>query len=548
MNKFNFLKTSKFKREYENLLSSLKDIKSALKENKPNEVLKSLNQFTSFLEDYFNKEEALMKEFKYPDLEFHERDHNLLRKKLEYFFLKSNMQEMNLSYELIELLENLLLAHINTFDKPFNLYLTTKIDILTEFLSKEAFLDILQDSINKAKEKSAKDIALVLLEIEDFPLIFFTLGNDIVNLLLIDFSTFLREHFHTPNIVFGKYKENQILIALLDYPFLDLLGFLEELVEKVKNFKFKIANQTIHLNISIGVALYPHDGEDAFKLLKSAEIALQIAKKEGKNKWTFFDSKFLKELENLTKIKTLLEKAIRENLVIPYIQPIFDAHKGSIVGGEVLIRILDERKNIINAGVFINYAYELGYIEELEALLTEEITKNNFLELFKNKYLFINKFINSYDKVLFISEELRIWKEITSKHEIFSIFEITESSIIKFLDAFQIICSETKSERLGIAIDDFGSGYASFTSLFKIDPKFLKIDGNLIRQITKSKRCYTIVKGIISMAKELDIKTIAEFVENEEMVEILKSFGIDLFQGFYFCKPISVEEFKKLIP
>ena len=547
MSKFIFLKNSKIKIEYENLFNSLESVKNALKENKPEKVHKFLNQFVFLLEDYFNKEENLMKEFKYPDLEFHKRDHQLIRKKLEYFIFKSDIHKLDLSYELIELLENLLIDHVNTFDKTFNLYLNIKIDSLTEFLSKEAFFDTLQDFINKAKEKFIEDIALLLLEIEDYSFLSLTLGAEITDLLLKDFSLFLKEHFHTPNIVFGKYKENQILIVLLNYTLLELIGFLEELVDKVKNFKFKVGNQTIHLSISIGVALYPHDGDEAFKLLKSSEIALQIAKREGRNKWVFFDSKFLKELEKLNKIKTLLERAIREHLVIPYIQPIFDAHNLKIVGGEVLIRILDEKRNIISAGTFIKYAYELGYIEDLEALLTEEITKDEFLELFKNRYIFINKSVNSYNKALFLSEELKLWKEIAKTHEIFGVFEITESSIINFLDVFQIISSETKSERIGIAIDDFGSGYASFTSLLKVDPKFLKIDGNLIRQINKSKKCYNIVKGIVSIAKDLGIKTVAEFVENREIAEVLKNLSIDLFQSFYFCKPLSVKEFKNLI-
>jgi diguanylate cyclase (GGDEF)-like protein len=388
-----------------------------------------------------------MKEYKYPDLEFHKREHQLIRKKIEYLFFKSDIQKLDLSCELVGLLENLLIDHLNTFDKTFNLYLNLRIDSLTEFLSKEAFFDTLQDFINRAKEKFIEDIALIVLEIEDYSFLSLTLGAEITDFLLKDFSLFLKEHFHTPNVIFGKYKENQILIGLLNYTFLELIGFLEELVDKVKNFRFKANNQTIHLSVSIGVALYPHDGDEAFKLLNSAEIALQIAKREGRNKWVFFDSKFLKELEKLNKIRSLLERAIRERLVIPYIQPIFDAYTLKIMGGEVLIRILDEKKNVISAGTFIKYAYELGYIEDLEALLTEEIIKDEVLELFKNRYIFINKSVNSYNKALFLSEELKLWKDIAKTHEIFVVLEITESSIINFLDVFKLYPLKLKAKK-----------------------------------------------------------------------------------------------------
>jgi len=196
---------------------------------------------------------------------------------------------------------------------------------------------------------------------------------------------------------------------------------------------------------------------------------------------------------------------------------------------------------------FIDYAYELKFIDELKALLGEKIIESKFLDLFKNKLLLINKVVTSYDKVRFLLEELKVWKTITENYDTSCIFEVTESSILEFLDLFEMLSAENKTEKVGIAIDDFGSGYASFTSLIKVNPKFLKIDGNLVRQILKSKKCYTIVKGIVSIAKELNIKTVAKFVENKRLADALREIGVDLFQGFYFSKPVSAEEFKKLI-
>jgi len=190
MDKFIFLKNSKLKREYENLFQALESIKGALKENRAEKVSDFLNQFVFFIEDYFNKEENLMKEYKYPDLEFHKREHQLIRKKIEYLFFKSDIQKLDLSCELVGLLENLLIDHLNTFDKTFNLYLNLRIDSLTEFLSKEAFFDTLQDFINRAKEKFIEDIALIVLEIEDYSFLSLTLGAEITDLLLKDFSYF----------------------------------------------------------------------------------------------------------------------------------------------------------------------------------------------------------------------------------------------------------------------------------------------------------------------------------------------------------------------
>jgi hemerythrin-like metal-binding protein len=199
MDKLSFLKTSKLKKEYQNLFSSLNHLKSALKEEKAEMVPELFNQFLSSLKTCFEKEEKLMEEFKYSDIIDHKKEHDLLQKKLEYFFLTKESKEKLLNYELIEILEEILIDHIIKFDKPFNFYLTTKIDTYTEFLSKNTFLDKLQDFIEK--EGTSKDITLVLIEIEEFHLLSLTLGSHIGELLLKDFSVFLKNYFDLPNII-----------------------------------------------------------------------------------------------------------------------------------------------------------------------------------------------------------------------------------------------------------------------------------------------------------------------------------------------------------
>lgn len=537
----------KLKPEIESLFSLLNDLKINISKINEKSIDLFFKKFFGLLNNYCEKQENLMDNLKYPEVEIHRREHKLLKEKINYLFQKFKKRECEFNSEIIEIIENLLNEHLKIFDNSFTLYFTNKIDPLTKFLSLKYFFEELYNFIEKIQNSFKKDLALLLLEIRDFPILYFSLDFQIAELFLKDFSNFLKNSFDSSNLLLGIKSPGQILIGLLGYSFLEIISFLETLIEKIKNYKFKIDSLTIEISVSIGIAFYPQDGNTPEQLLKSAEIALQMAKRLGKNRWEFFDLKILKEIENFTQIKTLLEKSIREGLIIPYIQPVFDAKKRNIMGGEVLLRLLDENKKLVAAKKVILQAIELGYIEDLEDIITQKITQQKFLSAFKGKYIFINKSITSYEKLKYLLDEFKLWKDIANKNEVFPVFEITELSIINFLDIFHMLFQETRTENIFIAIDDFGAGYASFTALSKIDPNFLKIDGNLVSKINLSKKFYCIIKSIISLSKDLGIKTIAEFVEDEKTAIELQKMGVDYFQSFYFCRPLPLEEFKALL-
>ncbi|WP_038054857.1 EAL domain-containing protein [Thermodesulfobacterium hydrogeniphilum] len=140
-----------------------------------------------------------------------------------------------------------------------------------------------------------------------------------------------------------------------------------------------------------------------------------------------------------------------------------------------------------------------------------------------------------------------LWGWLSNDQFILAVFEITENSLVNFLDAFQLLDEELKNKKIKLAIDDFEAGYASFSFLLKIKADFLKIDGVLISQINKSFKYRSVIKGIVFLAKELGLKTIAEFVKTKDEIEILKNLGIDYLQGFFLSRPLSYEEFKKVV-
>ena len=239
--------------------------------------------------------------------------------------------------------------------------------------------------------------------------------------------------------------------------------------------------------------------------------------------------------------------AILEKKVLPYVQPIFDSEKRKIAGYEVLLRIIDEKGEIIEAGEIIEIANEKGYIDKLEEIVFEKINNVKFLKLFRNRYLFINKTLRGAKKINTLIEQVEILKELVEKYEVYPVIEITEYSFIEYIDLLRPLIQAIKEEKIYLAIDDFGMGYASFSYLLNAEIDFLKIDGSIIKEILKSKKHVSLIKAIDFIAKELGIKTVAEFVEEKKLADLLYILGIDYLQGFYLAKPMPLEELERLI-
>ncbi|WP_038055161.1 bacteriohemerythrin [Thermodesulfobacterium hydrogeniphilum] len=536
--------------QHQKLISLINELYEALIQKKEKEVLdRILRELVDYTNYHFKTEERLMDENKCPEKEVHKKAHEFFKSKIKELIRKK--EEDYASFELFKFLKNWLITHILVMDKKLGCFLKygqekckdVYKDSLTDILTKNAFLSLLDQYIFKAQEED-KELALILLDIDDYFFINTKYGPEIADLLLNDFAKYLKRQIEKDNVFLGKYEGDQFIIAVYDITFLELLDFIENLIKKVRNYRFNLGRIDIQITASLGVAFYPSDGKNSSELLRAVFIALKAAKKAGKNTWKFFESKFEEYIQKFTQIKELIEYAIKERKIVPYIQPIFDAEKLTIIGGEILLRILDNKGNLIPAGHFIEIAHEIGYIDELEDALIEKILSSKYLELYKNKYIFINKTIKSIEKAIYLSSEIEILNDLAHKKDFYFVIEITEESLVHFSEGVQLINQSIKKSKIKLAIDDFGAGYASFTSLINIDAEFLKIDGSIVKRVLDSKKHVSILKGIIYLAKELGLKTIAEFVETKEIVDLLYVLGIDYLQGYYLAKPMSLEEFK----
>ncbi len=516
-------------------------------------INKILDEIIKITEENIVTEEILMKKVQYPEFEKHKKEHEFIKRRITEILAKRKKGREYL-VDTLEFLEKAIYEHFRNFDKEFLNFVNKKFEEYQLFrkgvlegigeyiLSKKNFIELLDKYI-----KEADIIAVILLDIDDFLELNFELGFEIGDILLNNFSFYLKSNLIHPRIFVGKAEKDEFLIAFYNCTFMEAIELIEDIMNLVRDYEFKYKGTSIKFTASLGVAFYPQDGKTVSELLGACEVAVRKAKNKGKDRWEIFNKEFVEESKEIFRVKKLLEKAISERKVLPYIQPIFDSEKREIIGGEVLLRVVDERGKLIEAKDIIDIANEKGYIDKLEDIVLEKINNENVLKLFKNKYLFINRTLREVKKANKLIDEIKLLKDIVEKYEVYPVVEITEYSFIEHIEFLPSLIKAMKKEKIYFAIDDFGMGYASLSYLLNVEADFLKIDGSVVKEILRSRRHVSVIKAIDFIAKELRIKTIAEFVEEEKLADFLYILGIDYLQGFYLAKPMPLEELEKIM-
>jgi EAL domain-containing protein (putative c-di-GMP-specific phosphodiesterase class I) len=225
---------------------------------------------------------------------------------------------------------------------------------------------------------------------------------------------------------------------------------------------------------------------------------------------------------------------------LPFYQEIIDLKDMSLFGFEVLMRIKFNGR-FLSAGEFVNVAERIGAMQKLDLLLIERVFEN--YKLFENKFplfIFINMVPDNATEEF--AEKVRALADKYSVPTNNVVFEITERKAIEDIMRVVSFVRKLKNEGFRFAIDDFGSGYSSFYYLKYLPVDFLKIEGEFIKTLPNSPTDRVFIEGIVSVARKMGIKTIAEYVENEEVLEVVKDLGIDYAQGYYLGKPEPLEE------
>lgn len=394
----------------------------------------------------------------------------------------------------------------------------------------------------KNREILAKDLqtekphAIAVINLDSFSEVNEFYGGYIGDQVIISTAKRLVEVFSKQNVYRLQSDEFVILKQLPEY--YDKHDIIESFKNPLKSlFEESLIIEDIELPVTVTAGMYV--GHNNF--LRNANIAYKNSKKKNMSFSIYSDEMYYKfaDFSHNKKVASSIKEAIKEDLVTPYYQPIIDNKTKQVVKYEALARLVNE-EDVLMPSSFIDVSKKIKYYHKItRAMLYKSFNDFSRLGKYELSFNITLEDIANTRTFAFIVEQLR-----QNKNNSFITFEIVESEGIEDFKLFDKFVQTVKRFGAKISIDDFGTGYSNFSYLAKLEPDFLKIDGSLIKNI-EDKKDFDVVKTIISFAKMYNIKTIAEFVENEDIFILVQELGIDYSQGYYFSKPLPFEQISK---
>lgn len=413
-------------------------------------------------------------------------------------------------------------------------------DSLTGLLSRQRFFELADKQINKCR--NGKILYLITMDIEKFGVINELYGFTIGDKVLRRISDNIRDIFQG-NSHIARTDSNEFSILFYDTKFEDINKKLKKIYLVLQN-SIKVGSFQLSVSVRVGIAEYPKNAINRVDLIKCAKASLSQAKKLNSNSYYLYNDEIHKKILRNVEIELALRKADINSEFSLHYQPIFDISGMKIIGIEALVRWSSPQIGQVGPVEFISIAEETGIILNLGAWIME--TAMRHIKELNEKYncaffMGINispiqlkntNFVDKVRELIFENGVMPNWIN----------FEITEN--LKITEQDEKTLTQLTSMGISLSIDDFGTGYSSYNYLNKFSFDYIKINKHLIDNITFKQNDAQIVKSIITMAKIMNIKVLAEGVETNQQMDLLYSMGCDYIQGFIYAKPVPFEQLK----
>jgi diguanylate cyclase (GGDEF)-like protein/PAS domain S-box-containing protein len=388
--------------------------------------------------------------------------------------------------------------------------------------------------------------ALILIDLDNFKIINDSYGHFYGDKILVEISKVLKEVFISTAFI-ARMVGDEFGIILNSSDKEQLKSLMQKFHYKFNN-PLQVDSIDVYITVSSGICLYPDDAKTMLEMYQAADAAMYNAKKTTQNSYSFYDLQFKKDAVYYAETVSNLKQAIEKGEFELYFQPQNNAQTGTIVGMEVLLR-WNHKGKMIPPDLFIPVAEKSGLIVEIGNFALrkgfktakkwhdEKIAKGRVSINISARQLTHLDFINTLKSMLQESGCEASWIEL----------EITESSVLENPDLVIDLLQKIKALGFHISVDDFGTGYSSLSYLKNLPIDKLKIDRSFIMSIQTEPKNQIIVKTTIFLGNELGIHVLAEGVETEEEHSFLLENKIDSIQGYYYSKPLSLDEFEKLL-
>jgi diguanylate cyclase (GGDEF)-like protein/PAS domain S-box-containing protein len=420
-------------------------------------------------------------------------------------------------------------------------------DTLTNLPNRSLFDELLKHAIDSS-DRTRQKHAVLFLDLDNFKNINDSLGHTIGDNLLKNVANRLADCMRKEDCV-ARFGGDEFVVLLNNISEHKNIAEIADKIINVLSSPFELDEKEIVVTSSIGIVIYPEDGITSQDLLRKADTALYQAKNSGRSNYQFFTNEMNLRVIKRMDMERRLRRGLSANEIIPYFQPKVDVSSGDIVGIEALARWCYADNNYISPATFIPVAEDSGLIISLDQhIITSALElASNWLQ----KGLSIPNIAFNLSTLQFKHSELiKFVDDLLAQYSFpdeFLEFEITEGTLMENSESAIKLMQKLYDRKISLTIDDFGTGYSSLSYLKRFPVDTLKIDISFIRDMTHSKKDRKMVASIISLAHNMEIKVVAEGVETEEQLKILKDFECDVVQGYLFSKPISAKSFEELI-
>ena len=416
-------------------------------------------------------------------------------------------------------------------------------DPLTGLYNRRQFNDILEYEVGRC-ERHSHEFSVLMLDLDNFKDINDSFGHPTGDSALRTVADVLRKHTRKGDLC-ARVGGDEFAIILVETGS-ESGHIIADAIAKTLRETTLLSTQgnRFHLTISIGLSCFPHDATTSDELMAGVDVAMYRAKALGKDGVCLVKS--VEERINIRETRNQVEElrdALKENRIVPYYQTIVDCKTGDVMAFETLARLKKQNNETVSAAMFIETIEKYGLSRDLDrAIISNALTAKRACIEAKSPAAHAKIFINLSVQeiqgrgILGYAEEL--CQEMNVPPESI-VFELLERDAIGDMTNMRKFLNNLRGKGFSFALDDFGSGYNSFHYLRELHFEYVKIDGSFVRNIISSKLDYALVHNLSRLCQDIDILTIAEFVENEEILKALQTMGINYVQGYHISMPVA---------
>lgn len=419
-------------------------------------------------------------------------------------------------------------------------------DLLTELPNRALFVDRLGQALSAARRENQL-IAVFLLSVDRFKNLAETLGSACADNIIVEVAERLARSLREGDTL-AYWGNNEFAFLFSQLSSSEDASHISKRLQSTLEPGFTWGTEEIYLTASIGIVVYPLNGDDQATLMKNAATALARAKEQGGNNYQFYTAGMNAAARRRLSLESGLRRAIEREEFVVHFQPKVNINTWQLAGAEALIRWNHPEKGLISPVEFIPLAEESGLISPIGewVLRTSCVQLREWIRSVPALALSINISARQLQDPNFFSVVMSTLDETGIDPRNLEL-ELTESSIMSNLDSGIKTLSAFQNSGVAISIDDFGTGFSSFSHLKRLPIDILKIDRSFVQDAPSDPDDAALVMAIISLAHNLRLKVVAEGVESEEQLRFLHLLRCDEIQGYLFSKPLLAGDFKELV-